>query len=84
MGLKYDNARDQAAYGYDAGVIVDGMVTLDEDTRELVLVDEDGVAFSPQAFLRAHLGKIVRFTGISLDSMKDMESMLGGGQNASS
>lgn len=74
MGFKYDNDRDRQAYGYDAGVIVDGVVTSDPDTKMLVLVDEDGVAFDPQAVLQDLLGHKVRLTMISFEAIDNMEN----------
>ncbi len=76
MGLKYDNVRDQFTYGYDRGQILDGTVTLDPETGEYILVDIDDVAFSPQEFLKTMVGKQVRFTCASYETIATIERML--------
>lgn len=75
-GFDYDNERDRHTNGFDAGVIVDGEVREDPSTGELVLVDEDGKAFSSQAVLRGLVGKRVRLTCISFDAMDDVKAMV--------
>ena len=74
--MDYDNSRDRKQYGYDAGNIVDGVVTTDPSTGELVLVDEDGIAFSSQSVLRELLGKKVRMTIVSFESIEELEKLL--------
>jgi hypothetical protein len=74
--MDYDNSRDRKQYGYDAGNIVDGVVTSDPSTGELVLVDEDGIAFSSQSVLRELLGKKVRMTIVSFESIEELEKLL--------
>ena len=73
---EFDNDRDRFAHGYDAGTIVDGEVRQDPNTGEYVLVDEDGVAFSPQALLKSLAGKRVRFTCISFEAMENIEKIM--------
>ncbi len=72
----YDNERDRTKYGYDAGIVMDGEVTLDPATGEFVLLDEDGVAFSSQEVLRGLVGKRVRMTCISFEAIQTIEGML--------
>lgn len=73
---KYDNDRDRYAYGYDAGQIVDGVVSFDEKLNRLVILDDDGASFDPQRALQDLLGKKVRVTMISFESMEEMEKLL--------
>ncbi len=75
MGLKYDNVRERFTHGYDAGQILDGTVTLDPERNELVIVDDDGVAFSSQEYLKTLVGKRVRFTCASFETLSTMEQM---------
>ena len=72
----YDNVRDQFTYGYDRGQILDGKVVHDPDRNEYILVDADGVAFSTQEFFKTMLGKEVRFTCASYETISTIESML--------
>jgi hypothetical protein len=74
--MRYDNDRDRLAHGFDAGMIVDGVVTLDPESGRLVLVDEDGVGFDPQAALKSVEGKRVRLTLVSFDAMQNLEELL--------
>ena len=74
--MKYDNVRDQFTYGYDRGQILDGTVIFDEERKEYVLLDVDGVAFSSQEFLKTMLGKDVRFTCASYETISTIEQML--------
>ena len=74
--MKYDNVRDQFTYGYDRGQILDGKVIFDEERKEYVLLDVDGVAFSSQEFLKTMLGKDVRFTCASYETISTIEQML--------
>lgn len=75
--MKYDNEKDRNEYGYDAGNIVDGIVQLDPDTKEYVLVDDDdGVGFSTQNVLKSLEGKKVRVTIISFEAIEAMEKLL--------
>lgn len=73
--MKYDDERDRHLHGYDAGQIVDGVVTWDPGRGHLVLVDEDGVGFDPYTVLRLLIGKKIRMTIISQESMEDMAKM---------
>jgi hypothetical protein len=74
--MDYDNIRDSQAYGYNAGVIIEGKVTLDEVTKEFIILDDENKAFSSQEFLKSHFGKIVRFTCIDIESAENIERML--------
>lgn len=73
--MKYDNERDRLKYGYDAGQIVEGVVTLDPATGRFVLLDEDGVGYDPQVVLQSLDGQVVRFTIISMRSLENMQQM---------
>jgi len=79
---KYDNERDRYAHGFDAGNIVDGEVVLDEATGRFVLVDEDGVGFDPQVVLQRLVGKKVRMTIVSFESLIELEDMYEASQQA--
>lgn len=81
--MDYDNERDQLTHGFDAGLIVDGTVVLDEVTRRFVVVDEDGKGFDPQVALQRLSGKKIRMTMISFESMETIEDMLRRAQEAS-
>jgi len=74
--MKYDNDRDRFSHGYDAGTIVDGIVQLDENTKEFVIIDEEGVAFSSQMLLGSLNGKRVRITCVSFDAIETIEAMM--------
>lgn len=74
--MEYDNLRDQFTYGYDRGQILDGTVVLDPDTKEYVIVDIDGIAFSPQAFFKTMAGKQIRFTCASYESIATIEELM--------
>jgi hypothetical protein len=76
-----DNDRDRFAYGYDAGVVVDGMVRLNQ-TGVYELVDEDEEIFNPQEALRSLVGKKVRMTMISFEALENMENMYAAAQAA--
>ena len=78
--MDYDNNRDRFSNGFDSGVIVDGKVIEDEKTKELVIVDDDGVAFSIQEALKTLVGKNVRITCISFEAMDDIMKMVSGHQ----
>jgi hypothetical protein len=71
-----DNDRDRYSYGYDAGNIIDGVVHLDLSTNKFVLIDDDGEVFDPNAVLQTLMGKKVRITMISFESMEALEKLL--------
>lgn len=73
--VKYDNERDRNSHGFDAGTIVDGEVIFDESSGRFVLVDEDGIGFDPQHVLKELVGKKVRLTMVSFESLIELESM---------
>ncbi len=70
----FDNERDRYAHGYDAGTIVDGVVT--EHDGELILVDDEGIAFSPKEVLTGLVGKKTRMTIISFESLESIEQLV--------
>jgi hypothetical protein len=74
--IKYDNDGDRFKFGYDAGVIRDGTVVLDETTGNFVIVDEDGVGFDVQAVLANMVGDHVRITMVSFKSLQAISSMM--------
>ena len=74
--MKYDNDRDRAQYGYDAGNIIDGDVVLDPERNEHVIVDDEGVAFSVQDLLKSLVGKKIRLTCISFEAIENIEKMM--------
>ncbi len=79
--MKYDSERERHQYGYDAGNIIDGDVVYDEERKEYVVVDDDGLAFSTQDLLKTLVGKKVRLTCISFEAIEDLEKMLIASQN---
>lgn len=71
---------DRFAYGFDAGNIVDGTVSVDPDSGEIFLLDEeDGSKFFPKEALSSLIGKKVRMTVVSFEAMEAMEAMHGAG-----
>ena len=79
--MDFDNERDRFTHGYDAGQIVDGIVTWDPDKGRYILVDEDGVGYDSQEVLKSLDGQKVRVTVISLASMEEIQKMLNQVQN---
>ena len=49
---------------------------MDPETGGYILVDIDDVAFSPQEFLKTMVGKQVRFTCASYETIATIERML--------
>jgi sensor c-di-GMP phosphodiesterase-like protein len=74
--MHYDNERDRHEYGYDAGQIVDGVVTLDPNTGHFVLMDDEGIGYDSQAVLQKLKGQKIRITIISIKSMEEMQKMM--------
>lgn len=74
--MLYRTDEDQFANGFDAGQIQDGVVTLDESTGELVIVGDDGLAFSLQQALAKSVGKRVRVSCVSMEAMDNLQKML--------
>jgi|LakMenEpi03Aug12_release.lakeMendotaPanAssembly.Ray.scaffolds.fasta_scaffold2057120_1 hypothetical protein len=74
--MKYDNDRDRLKYGFDAGSIVDGVVKLDFDKNEYVIVDDEGVAFSVQELLKLLVNKKIRFTCVTFESIETIQNMM--------
>jgi hypothetical protein len=71
---KFDNERDRNTHGFDAGTIVDGVVT--EYDGGYILVDNEGAAFDPQAVLSSLVGKKIRMTMISFESLENIEKLV--------
>lgn len=74
--MDYDNERDRFESGFDAGSIVDGLVTYDPASGEYVITDEDGKSFSSQELFKSLVGRKVRFTCISFEAMEDLERLV--------
>lgn len=74
--MDYNNERDRKLYGYDAGNIIDGEVVYDEEKKEYVIKDDEGVGFSSQELFKGLLGKRIRFTCISFESIEEIERIL--------
>lgn len=74
--MEYDNVRDRHKHGFDAGQIVDGEVTKDPDTGRFVIVDDEGVAFDPQAALGTLEGEQVRLTMVSHRSIQRAQDLM--------
>lgn len=70
------NDTDRFSGGFDAGEIQDGIVSLDGETGNYVLVDEDGRIFDIQMALSTLVGKQIRCTIVSLEAMEQMEKMM--------
>lgn len=76
MAHDYDNDRDRFEGGFDAGNIIDGLVTYDPDTGEYVVTDEDGKSFSSQAMLKSLIGRKVRLTCVSFEAMDEITKLV--------
>lgn len=76
--MEYDNVRDRFSSGIDTGIVIDGVVTWDEERKCYAIVDDDGVAFSISEYLNEMKGKHIRFTSISSASKFELEGMLKG------
>jgi hypothetical protein len=74
--MKFDNERDRNTHGYDAGLIVDGIVQKSLNTGTYVIVDDEGVGFDPQAVLAGLEGKKVRVTIISFEAIESITDMV--------
>lgn len=62
---------------YDFGLVVDGKVVYKEDTKEYVVVDEhDNITYSVQDILKSNVGKTVRLTCISMESLDEIEKLM--------
>ncbi len=73
--MKYDNVRDRFKYGFDAGVVVDGVVAVDNNTGEHIIIDDSGVAFSPNEHMKSLNGRVVKVTIVCIDSLDVMDNM---------
>jgi hypothetical protein len=74
--MEYDQDRDRFESGFDAGSIVDGLVTYDPDRGEYVITDEDGKSFSSQGLLKSLVGRKVRMTCISFEAMEEIQKLV--------
>ncbi len=74
--MKFDQDRDRYSNGLDLGYIVTGKVEVDPETREIVLVDSDGVGFSIMECLMDLIGKEVRFTIVPMVSILKIEQIV--------
>lgn len=74
--MEFDQERDRLSHGYDAGLIIDGVVFIDSKTGEAILTDDEGVGFNPNQALTTLVGKKVRMTIITLDAIEEMEKLL--------
>jgi hypothetical protein len=72
--VEFDNDRDRFVYGYDAGTIVEGTVSLIDGKS--VLIDDEGVAFDPQAVLAGLNGKKVRVVIVSFEAVEAIKLLL--------
>lgn len=77
-----DNERDRFEYGFDAGVIVDGLVRVNAETGKIELVDDDGEVFCPEEALGTLQGKKIRLTVVSFEALESMTKMYGMAQSA--
>lgn len=73
--MQEDNERDRFIHGYDAGIIIDGEVRINEHGNFLI-VDDEGIATNVDAVMSSLVGKQVRFTVISLEAMNEMQNLL--------
>jgi hypothetical protein len=71
---QFDNERDRHTHGMDVGTIVDGVVT--EHEGRLILVDDEGIAFDPQVVLSSLVGKKIRMTMVSFESLENIERLV--------
>lgn len=74
--MQYDNDRERTKYGYDAGQIVDGIVTWDPEKSRYVIVDEDGVGYDVQEEMKRLVGQRIRQTVISFSSMEEIHKLM--------
>lgn len=75
--MEFDNDRDRYAHGIDIGTIVEGVVQVHDG--KLIIMDEDGVAFDPQIVLSTLIGKKIRMTMVSFETMENLENLLRAG-----
>ena len=66
---------DRLKYGYDAGNIVDGVVTIDAESDSYLIVDCDGDVFDVKKALQSLVGRRIRLTMISFDALDNMKEM---------
>jgi hypothetical protein len=76
--MKFDNERDRFKHGFDAGQIIDGVVTKHEG--RYIIIDEDGVAFDPQKALSVLEGNEIRLTMVRKEAMEDIARLVNAAQ----
>lgn len=74
--MVYKKLDDIIRNGLSAGIILDGIVLLDKGTGEYVILDEDGEAYSIQSILASMVGKRIRFTTVTFETLETLERML--------
>ena len=74
--MQFDNERDRNTYGYDAGTIVEGIVTWSESLNRYIIIDEENIGFDPNAVLQKLDGMKIRITIISFEAIENIEKML--------
>jgi len=68
------NGKNKYDGGFDAGIIVDGVVKQVGDSY--IIVDDDGVVFNPAEAMNRMLGQRVRMTMASFETLENMSKML--------
>ena len=76
MNMEFDNDRDRYKHGMDIGTIVEGIVR--EQNGKFIIIDEDNIAFDPQAVLSSLVDKKIRLTMVSFETMENLEKLLSG------
>lgn len=74
--MKYKNIDQLKASGLEIGIILDGTVVFDQDRKEHVIVDESGEAISIQEILSSMIGKRIRYTTVTFETLDSLEKML--------
>lgn len=82
--MEFDNERGRHEHGFDAGQLIDGTVRRDPETGHMILVDDEGVGFDPQAALETLEGQTVRMTMISHRSIQRAEELMKAAQEDAS
>ncbi len=77
--MDYDNNRDRYQSGFDAGLIIDGEIQYDPDRQEYIMIDDEKKAFSTQEMLKTLVGKRIRLTCISFESIEYIENLINQG-----
>lgn len=72
--MEIDNDRDRFVHGFDAGQIVDGVVSVIDGS--LIIVDDDGVGYDVSHTLQTLAGQRVRLTVITMEAIDNIGKML--------